>query len=176
MSQYAMKKLFLILLMVFVSSSVTVASETEMEYKLKALYITRLADFIVWPDITKKKTFKICIDSTDKVAIQLKQIKLDAILNRQVEIINYPSETLTSECNFLYISHDKVDLSLVNTLVFTLSSQTDFAERGGMIEFYIDHGKVRMKANLHAVNQAGLKVSSKLLRLLKIVKQMEGSE
>ncbi len=173
MSQYAKPRFLVIPLMVFISNSVSFAADADFEYKLKALYITRLADFISWPNTAKKNTFKICINSTDKVAIQLKKIEPDAILNRQVEIIDPPSGTSITQCDFLYISRGKVDSSLINIPVFTLSSQADFAEQGGMIEFYINQRKVKMKANLSAINKAGIKVSSKLLRLLKIVKPRE---
>ena len=173
MSKYVKQKLFLILLMVLISNSVSFGADADFEYKLKALYITRLADYIIWPDTEKKNTFKICIDSTDKVAVQLKKIELEDILDRQVEIITPPSDSLLKQCDFLYISSGKVDSSMANIPVFTLSSQADFAEQGGMIEFYIDQSKVRMKANLYAVNKAGIKVSSKLVRLLKIVKPLE---
>lgn len=156
--------------MVFVSCSVSSASIDDFEYKLKALYIARLVDFIAWPDDEKKSTFKICINSTDKVAIELKKIELEDIIDKQVEIIDPPTDSSITTCNFLYISRGKVDPTLSNAPVFTLSSQTHFAEQGGMIEFYIDQNKIRMKVNLIAVNKAGLKVSSKLMLLLTVVK------
>jgi len=174
MRTYVKQKLFLLLL-VYLSNSVSFAADADFEYKLKALYITRLADFIKWPEDVKKKTFKICIDSTDKVAIQLKKIELDEILHRPVEIIAPPSDSSISQCDFLYIVQGKADSSLANTPVFTLSSQTDFSAQGGMIEFYVDQSKVKMRANLVAIKKAGLTVSSKLLRLLKIVEPLETS-
>jgi len=175
MRKYVKKICFLLLLLVFFSNSVSFAADADFEYKLKALYITRLADFINWPKNVQKSTFKICIDSTDKVSIQLKKIQLDEILRRPVEIIEPPTDLSLLQCDFLYISQGKVDSSLVNIPVFTLSSQTDFVVQGGMIEFYVDHSKVKMRANLQAIDKSGLSVSSKLLRLLKIVESLETS-
>ena len=173
MRKYLKQKFFLLLLLVFISNSVSFAADADFEYKLKALYITRLADFIVWPGASKKDTFKICIDSNDKVAIQLKLIDVDEIQNRPVEIVDAPSDSSIAQCDFLYISQGKVAPALANTPVFTLSSQTDFSEQGGMIEFYVDQHKVKMRGNLFAINKPGIKVSSKLLRLLTIVKPLE---
>jgi len=174
MRKYVKQKLFLLLL-VFIANSVSFAADADFEYKLKALYITRLADFIIWPETTNKNTFKICIDFTDKVADQLKKIKPDEILNYPVEILDISLDIPITQCDFLYISQSKADPTLANIPVFTISSQTGFSAQGGMIEFYVYQSKVKMKANLHAINQAGLTVSSKLLRLLKIVKPMETS-
>lgn len=166
------QKLFLLLLL-FIYNSASFAADADFEYKLKALYITRLADFIIWPETANKNTFIICIDSTDKVTIQLKKIGFDKILSLPVEILDIPADSSITQCNFLYISQGKVEPALANTPVFTLSSQADFSAQGGMIEFYVEQSKVKMRANLSAINQAGLTVSSKLLRLLKIVEPTE---
>jgi len=169
MRKYLKQKLF-ILLLVFIPNSVSFAVDADFEYKLKALYITRLADFIIWPKPVKKGPFIICINSTDKVTYHLKNIEHDEILNRPVEIIDIPMGPSITQCDFLYISQGKVDPVLVNTPIFTLGCQTDFSAQGGMIEFYLDQRKVKMRANIQAINQAGLAVSSKLQRLLKVVK------
>jgi len=174
MRKYVKPKPFLLLL-VFIYNSVSFAADAGFEYKLKALYITRLADFIIWPEASNKKYFIICIDASDKVAYQLKKIQQDKILKRAVEIIDIPLDSSITQCDFLYISQGQVELSIASNPVFTLSSQTDFSTQGGMIEFYVDHSKVKMRANLQAINKAGLALSSKLLRLLKIVDPKETS-
>ncbi len=153
--------------------SVSFATDVDFEYKLKALYITRLADFIIWPDTANRKTFKICIDATDKVAAQLKALDIKRILNRKLELVDKPGSLVIKQCDFLYLSAGKVAPLLENTAVFTLSSHPGFAEQGGMIEFYLDQTKVRMKVNLKAVNKAGIKLSSKLERLLKVAVPLE---
>ena len=48
-----------------------------------------------------------------------------------------------------------------------------FAERGGMINFIIKNNKVSFEVNPEAATEANLRISSKLLRLAKIV---EGTE
>lgn len=161
--------------MTIVCHSVSFASDQEnVEYKLKALYIVRLAAFIKWPeDNLQKKNFRICIDSTDQIAIQLKKQKTTTIKGRKLEILDPPVDSSIVSCDFLYLSQGYIDSSLAYLPVFTLSSAADFAEQGGMIEFYIDHAKVRMKANLLAVNKANIKLSSKLIRLLKIVEPVD---
>lgn len=173
MNKFVKQNVIFILLMVWMTESVSFASDVDFEYKLKALYITRLADFITWPDSSNRNTFKICIDSADKVAVQLREINVESILGRKVELINLSNSLVLDQCDFLYLSSGRVDPSLENFSVFTLSSQPGFAEQGGMIEFYIDQAKVRMKANLKAVNKAGIKLSSKLIRLLNIVVPLE---
>lgn len=169
MSSFVRQKLSIFLLLGFLFISAGFASGADFEHKLKALYITRLADFIIWPDQIEENTFKICIDPNDKVAKQLKIIDIQSINDRQVEIIAPPADASIAHCDFLYLSQGQTYQSLASKPVFTLSSQPGFAEQGGMIEFYIENDKVRMKANLQAIDHAGIKLSSKLIRLLLIV-------
>ncbi len=177
MPSSVIEKLFVSLLIANFCYSNAYASKLDsVEYKLKALYIISLAGFINWPENSQKQSFKICIDSSDQVAVQLKKQTLTEIKGRKLEILDPPTDASISQCDFLYSSEGNIHSSLAHLPVFTLSSQQGFAEQGGMIEFYIDQAKVRMKANLQAVNKADIRLSSKLLRLIKIVKQLELGE
>lgn len=53
--------------------------------------------------------------------------------------------------------------------VVTVSDIALFAERGGMIALRLEDKKVRFDINVNAVERAGLKMSSQLLKLAKIV-------
>ncbi|MFK5947709.1 MAG: YfiR family protein [Methylococcales bacterium] len=176
MRKFVKQKVIFILLMVCMTPSVNFATDVDFEYKLKALYITRLADFIIWPETTNRKAFKICIDKMDKVAAQLRALDIKRILNRKLELVDKPDSLVIKQCDFLYLSAGKVPPLLENIAVFTLSSQPGFSEQGGMIEFYLDQSKVRMKVNLKAVNKVGIKLSSKLERLLKVVVPLEDDD
>ena len=46
---------------------------------------------------------------------------------------------------------------------------TQFAARGGIIQFAIEDQHVRFDINLEAASRAGLKISSKLLSVAKVV-------
>jgi len=53
--------------------------------------------------------------------------------------------------------------------VLTVADMDRFAHRGGMVNLYLEHNKVRFEINVKAAAEAKLKISSKLLRLAKIV-------
>ncbi len=55
--------------------------------------------------------------------------------------------------------------------VLTVSEVEGFARQGGVIAFYQDGKKVRFEINIGAAQRIGLKMSSELLRLGKIVGQ-----
>jgi hypothetical protein len=53
--------------------------------------------------------------------------------------------------------------------ILTVGEFQGFATRGGAINFYIESNKVRFEINLAAAQHEGLKISSQLLSLGKIV-------
>ena len=53
----------------------------------------------------------------------------------------------------------------------TLSAPQGFAARGGMVNFTVEESKVRFEINEDAARRAGLKISSKLLRLAELVEE-----
>lgn len=170
------QKLFAIFILTITVNTLGFADNSQnLEYKLKALYIVRLADFIIWPENPDKQTFKICVDSNDLIADQLHHSTITEIKGRKLEIIDPPADSL-DQCDVLYLSKGKIDPSLSRIPVVTISSQADFAKHGGMIEFYIEKAKVRMKANLQSAHKAGIRLRSKLIRLLTIVQQVEEHE
>ena len=57
--------------------------------------------------------------------------------------------------------------------VLTASDIDDFAERGGMLGIAVRNGRVAIDANVDEINETKLQVSSKLLRLARVVKTRE---
>ena len=54
--------------------------------------------------------------------------------------------------------------------VLTVGEVEGFAAEGGVVNFRLESGKVRFEINNEAAEQKGLKISSKLLSLARIVK------
>lgn len=74
-------------------------------------------------------------------------------------------------CQIVFISQSEaaqLDATLAafqGTSVLTVSDVPRFCQRGGMINFIIDGGKVRFEINSSAARSAGLQISSKLLKI-----------
>lgn len=58
--------------------------------------------------------------------------------------------------------------------ILTVGDADGFAERGGMINFFREDNKLRFEVNMEATGQSGLRLSSQLLRLARIVKSVGG--
>jgi hypothetical protein len=55
--------------------------------------------------------------------------------------------------------------------VLTVSDAEGFAESGGMIELFQENGRMRFAVNVEVVQRSGLRVSSRVLDLARIVKR-----
>jgi len=66
---------------------------------------------------------------------------------------------------------DPAPLSIATTAagVLTVGETRGFAEQGGMISFVMVEDRVRLEVNVDAAERGGLKISSKLLNLAKLV-------
>ena len=77
--------------------------------------------------------------------------------------------------HFIYLQLRKKQLTeILDTIkdmnVLTVSDERGFAQQGVGINFYTEEDKVRFEINQDAVNRSGLRISSKLLSLAKIVR------
>ena len=55
--------------------------------------------------------------------------------------------------------------------VLTVGDSAGFCQRGGAINFYLEDGKVRFEMNLDVIERLGLRVSSSLMRLARLVRE-----
>jgi hypothetical protein len=56
--------------------------------------------------------------------------------------------------------------------VLTVSDGKDFSQAAGIIELYVEGGRMRFAINLDAADRSGLRLSSRLLGLAKIIRNV----
>ncbi len=95
---------------------------------------------------------------------------------RPIQVRRYRRIADIGECHILFISRSENErvpeiLSAVkNRPVLTVSDGDGFASQGGIIEFFTDKSRIRLRINLDAAQAANLTISSKLLRVAEIVR------
>ena len=75
--------------------------------------------------------------------------------------------TRLDTCNALYLgaSFASADTPVREPEVLTISDAKSFAEHGGMIELFTENHRLRFLINVENAHQAGLRISSDLLKL-----------
>jgi hypothetical protein len=156
------------------------AAETPpTEYQVKAAFLYNFAKFVEWPADafpSPEAPFTVCVIGDDPFGPDL-----DAVLEGK-EIAGHPMTTkrplpegdLTS-CQMLFASAREGGQPAALFVApragrLTIGEAPGFTKAGGIIRFVMEAGKVRFEINPDAADKAGLKISSKLLKLARIVR------
>lgn len=150
------------------------------EYELKAAMLYNLTQFVEWPASAYPDLHApilLCILGRDPFGSSLTATVLRKTVNGRPVLIRHPQNDKEARgCHVLYISSSErkataqIYATLNGSSVLTVGEMTQFAAHGGMIQFSLEDQQVRFDINLDAASRAGLKISSKLLVLARIVK------
>ncbi|MEW8028670.1 MAG: YfiR family protein [Candidatus Thiodiazotropha sp.] len=171
--------LTLISLLVLCLSFATFAEEQQGdENLLKAVFVFNFAKFARWPAgswAESGSSLKICSIGYDELANTLVRLHGRTLRDHPVQIVQREGTEQLDACHVLYLAnslqHDAIEIveSLRSKPILTVSEILGFSESGGMIELYQRDGRIRFKVNLHITREAGLDLSSRLLKLAVIV-------
>jgi len=153
------------------------AGQRASEYQLKAAFVYNFTKFIDWPgESVRSLTFQICVLGQNPFGSELTQLTDGKVIEgRPVQVLIVTNYHLARSCQVVFISasenaHMKEILSaLRGRSVLTVGDSQGFVDAGGMIELLVEDERMRFEVNLHAANEARLKISAKLLSLAKAV-------
>jgi hypothetical protein len=168
-----------LLLFVSLSGMVSARGQTSKEYQIKAAFLFNFAQFVEWPTVAfadASAPISIGVLGDDPFGAVLDQtIEGETINHRKLIIQRSQRVADLKGCHLVFISKsEKSRLAdifdrLGSASVLTVSETENFARRGGIINFYLDGNKVRFEINADAAQRKGIKISSQLLKLGKVV-------
>jgi hypothetical protein len=155
------------------------ASQAASAAEVKAAYLLNFIRFTTWPSeiLADDAPIVTCVSGDDSVADALEdQIRGQRIAGHAISVQRLKRDAALASCHLLYWSSSKDARghdSLVQSFkqpILTVSDSPDFAALGGIVNFFIDSGRMRFAVNPAAADRVQLRISSKLLALAKIVK------
>ena len=165
-----------IVLLLVTAGGPVLAVPSATPHQVEAAFLCSFAEFVDWPPpatdapvtigILGDDVFRKLVEATAKE----RPLQTKAILVKPVSGIE---EALL--CRIVYIGAserknlDAIIRALSASTVLTVSDIQDFAQRGGMIGFTLEENRVRFEINVEAAERANLRVSSRLLKLARIV-------
>ena len=147
------------------------------EYDVKATYIARFTEFIDWPTVADNVPFDICVLGAHPIETPLS--KLPAIMrvkNRALQVLRIDSIQAATSCAIVFVpSREASRMRALQQLlqglpVLTVSDTPGFLAKGSLLNFYYEGDHLRFEIHLHAAEEAGLKFSSRLLKIATIGK------
>jgi hypothetical protein len=149
-------------------------------YALKALYLHHFATYVDWPDEafpSPDSPLLIGLLGEGPFHGHLREISYTRLIDgRRIVVRRFESSGDVRPCHILFVAKKVTPADerhalevLANHHVLIVGESEGFAERGGAVNFFIESGKLRFEVNLDEVREHRLKVSSKVLRVAKIV-------
>ena len=145
------------------------------EYKVKAEFLVKLAQFVDWPGAAfsgPQAPFVIAIAGEDPFGDYLEEVVRSRAMNgRPLKLIRAARGAPAEPCHLLFISGGEYQrlgeiLDVYGgRAVLTIGDGEKFARKGAHVGLYRKGGHLRFEINLEAARKSGLVVSSKLLRL-----------
>lgn len=148
------------------------------EYELKAAFIYQIAKFVEWP--ASDAPLRLCVIGGNPFGPALENIRGKTVNERKLEIRLLDAGGDVRECAMLFVAAtaerhlERIVLLARGSGMLTLGDSEGFAQRGAMVNFFPEQGKLRFEINLEAARQGGVRISSKLLSLARIVESQPG--
>jgi hypothetical protein len=144
---------------------------------VKAGFLYNFAKFAEWPALPSGAPIVVCILGDDDVAAALTAtIHGQTIGGHAFEVSRPQGQRAWPGCHLLFVADsetrqfDAGKIAIAALPVLTVSDGKGFSQVGGVIELYIDDGRMRFTINVSAAERAGVRLSSRLLGLAKVVR------
>ena len=143
------------------------AQDVALEYRVKAAFLYNFARYVEWPATAAAGPLILCIAEHNPFGDALDDtLSGERIDGREVvaRVITRP----TGACHLLFVPQDVSAAAYVRDRLaptLTVGESDGFIAGGGMVNFVREGTNVRFEIDATAAERAGLRISSRLLRL-----------
>jgi hypothetical protein len=155
------------------------AGTATLEYQVKATFLYNFTKFIEWPMdplVSSDTPFEIGVVGNNPFGPYLAE-SMDGqrVHDRPVRLVEFRGPEDVRPCAVLFVpdamSDRLADITarLKGVPVLVVGESPGFADRGGSANFFLVDNKVRFEINPSVAGELGLRISSKLLAIARIV-------
>lgn len=146
------------------------------EYEIKAAFLYHFMRFVEWPDEDELHELTLCVVGSDPFGAALDSLDGQAVRGKTIAVRRIDAAGTTPTCHLVFVpgdqpsAADRDELARLRSLgVLTVGEGRQFTQAGGMIRLYKTRNRIRFEVNLDVARQSGLKISSRMLKLAKII-------
>jgi hypothetical protein len=164
----------LLLASIHIAGGWAAAQNAVISNQIRSAFLLNFARFVDWPDSSalRKTPFTLCT-ATDTLQGALENtIRGETVRGRPIQLRRVTEAGNVKGCHLLYVTGRQTAAMIEaasGTPVLTVGETAEFMKLGGMIRFVEMANRIRFEINHSAAERAGLRVSSRLLRLADIV-------
>lgn len=145
------------------------AQPPSLDYQVKASYLYNFTQFIEWPADVFAATghFNLCVIGLWRFGDALEPLRGERVQGRElvVRTVDSVDQAVVARCHLLFVPAARTRAVPIERGLLTVGETPRFLARGGMVNLVELRGRIRFEINARAAEQAGLGVSSRLLRL-----------
>ena len=152
----------------------SINSDPVNENLVKSAMLYKMIRFVSWPN--KPSEIKICTIAPTDFNAALKEVIKNSKNENIIEIIYLgKNRKAIDSCHVIYFDNKKTKENkiLIKNIekkpILTVSDKEGFIKYGGIVELYKEKNKIKFSISIKAKKKSGLKISSKMLTLAKIV-------
>jgi hypothetical protein len=153
------------------------------EYPVKLAFLYNFTKFVEWPPDSYRDAgapLLICIVGHDPFSEVLeRELRTRNVGGHPVELKTFKPNEKLSACQIVFVpateknQADRIVRGLKGSSTLTVGETDGFAVLGGIINLTVEANKVHFEVNRLAAERAGLKISSRLLNIAKIVHEQD---
>ncbi len=163
----------------FAMSAAPVGAGAPSEHQVKAAFLYNFANFVEWPAGAlgaDGAPLKVCVLGEDPFGGALDNAFRDQVVQgHKVQVSRGATLAALGRCHILFLSRSEqarwpeLLKELRGAPTLTVADGPPLVQQGGMVNFILEAKRVRFEINRGAAEHAGLRISSKLLALARIV-------
>lgn len=174
-----------ILLLLAAGAEAVRAADTPVDINsLRGVWLERFTRFVDWPSAHRVnqpgQPFELCVLGDGNFANLLKSLYAkQTIKGKPVRVHALDAGASQSHCDLLFLAEqpaatrDSILKQAFSQATLVISASAGYAEAGSHINLYEESGFLRFEINLDSIQQAGLTVSSHLLKIARVVRHKE---
>lgn len=157
------------------------ADASRDEYQVKAAFLLNFARLVEWPESARpapSQPMVFAVLGSEEVRSAIASAVGDtSIGDHPVKVRRIDDASEAGGSHILFVSRGSaVDAAVLSATArdhaaLVVGESDGFARRGGAINFFTENRKLRFEINPDAAQAAGLKISSRLLRLAVLVRE-----
>jgi hypothetical protein len=143
------------------------------EYQVKAAFVYNFIKFVAWPsgEVATEGAIQLCILGELPDPAPFDHLDGQEIMGKRLKVLYLKEPQAARTCQVLFLA-SSLSRRLPGALepvrarpVLTVGDTDGFAQRGVMINMYLDNKRVRFEINAATAGESGLRISAKLLSL-----------
>lgn len=172
------RKILLFLIPAVLGYSVPVPAETAEEYEVKTALILNLALFTEWPDGTfdgPHAPINLCVIGDNVVQEAFTGISGKKVGRREINVSDITRSKKIDNCHIVFLGdQDRIRITQIQAAaigkpILTIDDINGLTSFNSIINLQKGDNKMQLNINLKLAEQSRLKISSRVLKLARIV-------